>query len=335
MSDNQDEEESLSSSESVSSSSSSQSSFDVEPTTDDSKTNALRNNDFAYDGMWSFTGYGGMMVKLAEDFVKSRKELEAVDPREENNDEEHDNEIAIDLSEIDITDATAIIRIQETLDERGLRMADGVLRRILEGCCPPKLKITRLDEEKTMRRLLNLKQEGNIHFVEKGYREAIDCYDDALESIPSDQRCSLFVAPKHQITEIINILSNKAECLLRKAKYEEAAEAATEALVFDGSHEKSRLRRAKACLEIGMYDRYEATSRGDESLTGVAYLVQAKHDVDEILEDPESTPGGQKAAQKVCESVDKLLAGAKKKVLSKDPTTEWDMTILKIQSRCW
>jgi len=277
------------------------------------------------------------MVKLAEDFVKSRKELEAVDPREDkdNHDEGHNDQNILDLSEIDSTDDTAIMQIQVSLDERGLRMADGVLRRILEGCCPPKLKITRLDEEKTMTRLLSLKQEGNVHFVEKGYREAIDCYDDALASIPCDQRCSLFVAPKHQITEIVNILSNKAECLLRKAKYEEAAEAATEALVFDGSHEKSRLRRAKACLEIGMYDRYEATSRGDGSLRGVAYLVQAKHDLDEILEDPESTLGGRKAARKVREIIDKLLAGAKRKVLSKDPTTEWDMTILKIQSRCW
>ncbi len=323
MDDKYDEEQSVSSS--YSSSSASQSS--LEPTADDSNANLLRNNDFAYDGMWSFIGYGGMMVKLAEDFVNSRQELE--------DDEKKNEEKILHLSEIDRSNEESIIRIQQSLDERGLRMADGVLRRILEGCCPSKLKITRLDEEKTMPRILLLKQEGNIHFAEKGYREAIDCYDNALASVPNDQRDSLFVAPKHQINEIVNILSNKAECLLRKAKYEEAAEASTEALIFDGSHEKSRLRRAKACLEIGMYDRYEATSRGDGSLTGVAYLVQAKHDLDQILEEPGSTSGGRKTAQKVSAKVIKLLAGAKKKVLSKDPTTEWDMTILKIQSRCW
>jgi len=323
MSDNNNEEQSVSSSNSSSPSAHSS----VEPTPQDSNANVLRNDDFAYDGMWSFTGYGGMMVKLAEEFVKSRQELE--------DDEEKNEENTLDLSEIDQNNEESIIRIQQSLDDRELRMADGVLRRMLEGCCPPKLKITRLDEEKTMPRILELKQEGNVHFVEKGYREAIDCYDDALASVPIHHRDSLFVAPKHQIDEIVNILSNKAECLLRKAKYEEAAEASTEALIFDGRHEKSRLRRAKACLEIGIYDRYEATSRGDGSLTGVAYLVQAKHDLDEILEDPESTSGGQKAAQKVREKVVKLLAGAKKKILSKDPTTEWDMTILKIQSRCW
>lgn len=317
-----DDEDSESSSEwSSDSSSSSIESCKLNPT-------IAINNDFAYDGMWSFSGFGGMMVKLAEDFVKSKQELSG------NTAEIQDEAIFLNLRDINPTNEEAIIRIHEHLEERDLHMADGVLRRILEGCCPPQLEITRLDEQTTMTQLLNLKLEGNQHFVERGYREAIYCYDASLESIPLPQRSNLFVAPKHQIREIVNILSNKAECLLRKAKYEEAAEAATEALVFDSSHEKSRLRRAKACLEIGMYDRFEASSRGDKSLTGVACLVQAKYDLEEILRENPTTDG-RKAAQSVHKKVEKLLEGAKKKVLDNDPETEWDMAVLKIESKCW
>lgn len=289
-------------------------------------------NGFEFDGMWPYTGYGGMMVRLAEEFVKSRQETSSETNPQEDDDE---NENFVSLKDVDTIDEASIFRIRVRLDKNCLHMADGVLRRFVEGCCPPKIKITRLDEETTMKTILGLKQEGNRHFVEKGYREAIDCYDAALESVPSDLRDKLHVAPKHQITELLNILSNKAECLLRKAKYEEAAEASTEALIFDARHEKSRLRRAKASLEIGMYSRFEATSRGDQTMIGVAYLVQARHDLHDILEYPDGTEGGRAAAKKVLVKVDKLLAGARNKVLEKDPNTAWDMSIIKILTQCW
>ena len=281
------------------------------------------------------TGYGGdMMVRLAEEFVNSRQvsSLENNQRNEVDDENQNDNisENFVSLKGIDPADEVSIFRIRDRLDKNGLHMADGVLRRLVEGFCPPKIKITRLDEETTMKTILGLKQEGNRHFVEKGYREAIDCYDAALESVPTDLRDKLHVAPKYQITEFLNILSNKAECLLRKAKYEDSAEASTEALIFDARHEKSRLRRAKAGLEIGMYSRFEATSRGDQTMAGVAYLVQARHDLLDILENPDST-----AAKKVLAKVDKLLAGAKKKVLDKDPSIAWDMSIMKIVSQCW
>jgi hypothetical protein len=32
------------------------------------------NNDLAYDGMWSFAGFNGMIVQLAEAFVKAQHE---------------------------------------------------------------------------------------------------------------------------------------------------------------------------------------------------------------------------------------------------------------------
>lgn len=215
-------------------------------------------------------------------------------------------------------------------------MADGVLRRLVEGCCPPRIRIRRLDKSTTMATLIDLKRKGNDHFGRGEFRQAIDCYDEALESIPEDCRDGLFVVPGHQIEEIVNLLSNKAECLLRRARYKEAAETATEALIFCEDHEKSRLRRARAGLEIGRYDRYEATSRGDNGgMVGVAYLIQARHDLTEVLNHPESTPGGREASKKVLSKVEKVLVGAKKMVLDKNPEEEWDMSVLKIVSRCW
>ncbi|VEU44859.1 unnamed protein product [Pseudo-nitzschia multistriata] len=298
---------------------------------EDLKNDGMMNMDLAFDGMWSFSGYCGMMVQLAHFFVESKQ------GREENkgfgeNDEDDEDEFLF-VGSMDISAEETIIRCQENLEERNLHMADGVLRRLVEGCCPPKIRITRLDED-TLKKLIDYKVQGNHFFGRHEFREAIDFYDLALSSIPETQR-RLYIAPRNQIQEIVNVLSNKAECLLRKVKYEEAAETATDALIFMADHEKSRIRRAKAGLEIGKYDRYEATSRGDGSMTGVAFLVQSKYDLEEVLNAPDATLVGRQTAEEILHQVDKLLKGAKKKVLSKDPNPEWDLNVLKIQSRCW
>jgi len=51
-----------------------------------------------------------------------------------------------------------------------------------------------------------------------------------------------------QRDEIVKILSNKSECLLRLKMYEEASWFAGQALALDPKHEKSLIRNAKACL---------------------------------------------------------------------------------------
>ena len=290
------------------------------------KNSGKMNNiyDLAFDGMWPFSGYSDMMVQLAQDFVKARQRQHETDEEDE----------FVSLEFFDPSNEETMIRCQEDLDERDLHMADGVLRRLVEGCCPSKIRIRRLDEETTMKKLIEYKVRGNRHFGRDEFQQAIDFYDLALSSIPDTQR-DLYVAPKNQIQQIVNILSNKAECLLRKVKYEQAAETATEALIFMNDHEKSRIRRAKAGLEVGKYDRYEATSRGDGSMTGVAYLVQSKYDLEEVLKNPNSTVRGREACQEIMSQVDRLLKGARKKILSKDPIAQWDLCVLKIQSRCW
>eukprot|EP00536_Pseudo-nitzschia_multiseries_P010439 jgi/Psemu1/242963/estExt_Genewise1.C_3190001 len=282
--------------------------------------------------MWPFSGFNGMMIQFAQEFVKCQEQQKHHEESEEYMDCDEDE--FVDLGNFDPSDEETIIRCQENLDERGLHMADGVWRRLAEGCCPAKIRIRRLDEDTTMKKLMEYKVQGNDHFGRREIREAIHFYDLALSSIPETHR-DLYLAPRNQIQQIVNVLSNKAECLLRKAKYEEAAETATDALIFMNGHEKSRIRRAKAGLEVGKYDRYEATSRGDGSMTGVAYLVQSKYDLEEVLNGPDSTVEGREVAEKVISEVDRLLKGAKKKVLSKDPHLAWDLSVLKIQSRCW
>mmetsp|Transcript_7518 Transcript_7518/g.18800 ORF Transcript_7518/g.18800 Transcript_7518/m.18800 type:complete len:318 (-) Transcript_7518:101-1054(-) len=289
-------------------------------------------DDIAFDGMWPFSGYNGMMVQLAQEYVKFQEQQQHQEGTEVNGDCDEDE--FVNLGNFDPSNEETIIRFQESLDGRDLHMADGVWRRLAEGCCPAKIRIRRLDDDITMKKLIEHKVQGNDHFRGHDIREAIHCYDLALSSIPETQR-DLYVAPRNQIKEIVNVLSNKAECLLRKAKYEEAAETATDALIFMNDHEKSRIRRAKAGLEVGKYDRYEATSRGDGSMTGVAYLVQSKYDLEEVLDGPDSTLEGRETAEKLMSEVNRLLKNAKKKVLSKDPFVPWDLSVLKIQSRCW
>jgi tetratricopeptide (TPR) repeat protein len=306
------------------------------------------NNDLAFDGMWSFAGFNGMMVQLAEDFVKAQHAKKAQQKTtsssgKQDDKDDDDEENYIYFNNFDPSNQESMIECQEKLNERNLHLADGVLRRLVEGCCPSKIPICRLDEETTMKRMVEYKLKGNHHFTRHEFREAIDHYDDALSCIPNNNNNNnnnyLFIAPIHQIQQIVNVLSNKAECLLRKGKCEDAAETTTEALIFMNDHEKSRIRRAKANIEIGKYDRYEITSRGSSEMDGAAYLIQAKYDLEEVLDiDADDSSEGKETAEKLSSKVNRLLKNAKKKVLDKNPTmnaNEWDLNVLKIQSRCW
>ena len=379
-------------------------------------------NDLAYDGMWSFAAFSGMMIKLAQDFVKEQQQQQQQLQREHSNsggndddddddddadnekEEDEENYIYFNINRLlgpssdndyDNNDEESMMIInnmeclQEKLNERNLHLADGVLRRLVERCCPSRVPIRRLDEEITMKQIMEYKLKGNNHFLRHEFREAIDYYNDALSCIHCERGehlhlQHLFVAPIHQIQQIVNVLSNKAECLLRKYKYEDAAEVATEALIFMNDHVKSRIRRAKATMEIGKYDRYELSSRGGNNndgntstrytcMDGVAYLIQAKYDLDEVLlilenNQHESTltyststttkiteGNKQTLGQEVLillSEVNRLLKNAKKKVLllyNKTPdknnmmmtntnnnnNNEWDLNVLKIKSRCW
>ena len=154
----------------------------------------------------------------------------------------------------------------QVLEPRQLHLASGITRWYLNGSCPPRIRIRKLDE-KEMDALICKKKLGNQAFTEKNYSKAIEHYEDALLLVDI-----FFVAPTVQVDEIINCLSNQAECHLRLGQNKEAGDAATAALMFDQFHQKSRFRRAKAELAIGTF----------------SYLVQAQADLEEIIREEET-----------------------------------------------
>lgn len=97
-------------------------------------------------------------------------------------------------------------------------------------------------KQQTFQQATALKEKGNSEFACKRYERACDYYDHALTLFPLVPSR----LPKEQKAEMAKIHSNKAECFIRLSKYLHAISEATEALVLDKTHSKSRLRRAKA-----------------------------------------------------------------------------------------
>jgi hypothetical protein len=92
--------------------------------------------------------------------------------------------------------------------------------------------------------MLTQKKKGNRDFSRGQYKSALDSYLEAEKSLGG--AVSGFYLVPHQRAELVQILSNQAECYLRMQKYDDAILQATEALQLDKRHQKSLLRRAKA-----------------------------------------------------------------------------------------
>jgi hypothetical protein len=165
-----------------------------------------------------------------------------------------------------------------------------------------------------MEEFLAQKRAGNESFVKKDYAQAVQHYNDALKMI----QIAMFVAPLDQIKEVVNVLSNQAECYLRLKKFKDAGNVATLALMFDNGHEKSRMRRAKAELVIA----------------GDSYLIQAQLDLQEIV-DNNLSKAGVKEAKEYLEQLDELLAMAKTTFEEGHPGEDWDLYVRMVKARCW
>mmetsp|Transcript_61708 Transcript_61708/g.182269 ORF Transcript_61708/g.182269 Transcript_61708/m.182269 type:complete len:182 (-) Transcript_61708:210-755(-) len=153
--------------------------------------------------------------------------------------------------------------------DREVMIAASVTRRLVaEELCPPTIRITGLDDSYTTD-LIYLKQKGNRHFMAKTYKAAIDAFEDAIDYVCMYH---FFVAPCNQILEVVNILSNQAECYLRLHDYDEAAGCVTNVIILDGDYEKARITRAK--VELASYKRKSS----------LLVLVQACVDLDNVLE---------------------------------------------------
>ena len=277
----------------------------------------MAQDDRCWDGNWLADGLNLMFVGLnsGEDFCQNQM-IEFLEEKEEATvggggvlQEEHEFlTLPLDGDE----DAWAKMHIR-ILRPRKLHLAGGAIRSFTDGTCPPRIRIRKL-ESTEMEELLEHKKLGNEAFSSKEFEKAIKHYDDALMVVLLD----MFVAPVEQINTIVSVLSNKAECQLRLKLYKDAGCTATDALMFDNNHEKSRLRRAKAELAIA----------------GLPYLVQAQVDLQEIVENLYSK-AGVKEAKELLNQLDEILDMEKKSKLNQDPDFDYDFYVRMLKSRCW
>ena len=272
-----------------------------------------------WDGNWSMAGHKGMFAKLRHEQTFLEEQLQTFNDEKEKSSLQMEQEFlnleeVIQAGEDGLEENWAKLQ-QRQLHPRNLNLADAVARRAAEGTCPPRIRIRQIASNK-MKELLDLKQKGNQAFGNKEYEKAVGLYDEALSCMEHD----MYVAPKDQMEQIVAILSNQAECYLRLNKFMEAGTVATNALLFDNSHEKSRMRRAKAELAIA----------------GAPYLVQALVDLEELVSEHYSS-AGVKQAKELLPQVKEVIEMEKETMKrTKDATDEdWDMYVRTLRSRCW
>ena len=282
---------------------------------DDDDTRRMAQNDKCWDGNWMAEGLSGMMISLDDpDFCDDELE-EFQDDLEDKPHLTMEQEF-LQIPQLDGADDSGTEDFrrlrQHILQPRHLHLCDGVVRRVAEGSCPPRIRIRKLESEE-MDELLERKRLGNEAFGTKDYEKAIEHYDEALLFA-----ARLYVAPADQIKEVVNVLSNQAECHLRLKQFKEAGSVATHALLFNNSHEKSRMRRAKAALYVA----------------GVSYLVQAQVDLEEIVENHYSRAGVNEA-QEYLEQLEELLEMERVTFEKKNPDSDWSLYIRLLRSKCW
>ncbi len=286
--------------------------------------------DETHDGMWLYDG-NGMMVDFDDENFESDMKEDWEDELDEYREEfgNASNNFPKWEDEFVELDMKTIQAVSLSLKQRGLNLASGVLRRVVQAAdsdyhVPSFVRITKLDEEYEMKDLLSKKKAGNLLFSAKKYDQAAEMYDEALMNIMGT---NLFVSPEEQIKEVINVMSNLSECHLRLEAYDDAAGRATDALVLDCDHAKSRIRRAKA--ELAIYKQQHS----------LPYLAQACHDLEEVLTDADPGPNhgtlAIETAQKLLHEVKELLEIERQKMAEESPQTNFDLLVRIYKSKCW
>jgi tetratricopeptide (TPR) repeat protein len=282
---------------------------------DDDDSAKMARDDRAWDGNWSSAGLSAMFVELQnpyfeeeqwEDFLEEQKEISSLRAEEEF--------INLDIPGED-EESWARLHMQ-VLHPRGLVIASLVMRRVAEGICPKRIRIRKMDDTE-FNELMEHKKAGNEAFSKKRYKEAIEKYEEALLMADSS-----FVAPKSQMDQIVTVISNQAECYLRLKKYKDAGQTATDALLLDSGHAKSRMRRAKAELAIA----------------GASHLLQAQIDLEEIVNNDgdQKSREGIKQAKEYLEQLDEILQMEKTALLEKHGSDyDWDLYVRMMKSKCW
>ena len=270
--------------------------------------------DETHDGMWPYIGLHGMMISLHDhDFILQQEEdfLDDVDNGDALLSQRENEFVKLDM--------TTFAEVRQSLRDRDLMMAFCVTRSLMEGVCPPIIRIERLDDT-DMAELIEHKQKGNEHFVARRYQDALEEYDEALECCALKH---LFISPYKQVVEVMNVLSNQAECHLRLNNFSQAASTATEALMFDADHEKSRMRRAKA--ELALY----------KSENSIIPLAQACHDLEYLLDTPDVSDTAIEYASALLDEANGFMEREKEKMAEESPNANFNFMISDLKSKCW
>lgn len=271
---------------------------------EDDPTRKMAQDDRCWDGNWLADGFNSMFVGFdSEDYLEN--EMMMFSALQDDGSPLQMEDAFLDIPNGGDLEIEMARLYEEKLGPRKLHLASGVVRRIVEGTCPPKVRIVKLDPE-DMEELLKNKELGNQSFSKEEFEEAIEHYEEALLTLIDD----LFVAPTDQIKQVINVLSNQAECHLRLGQHQEAGRAATSALLFDTDHDKSRIRRAKAEVAIG----------------GIPHLCQAEADLEKVIE-MQSSKTSVENAKSLLQRVKSKLKYEKKAFKRENPDGDWDLAI--------
>lgn len=282
------------------------SSLQVEDDNDEEESDeAATTNDAHFNGCWMILGFNGMVMTLDEIYS-----------RELSGEDEEKGQECMDFS----SPPEYFIALA---DSKNLSIADCVIRRYAEGHCPSRIPITRLSE-RDMDEISTAKRQGNQAFQEGLYEKAIELYEEALFCVLGP----MLISPSDQQKEVVAVLSNTAECHLRLRQYSDAGQIATQALLLDSGHEKSRIRRAKAEIVLAAAGDIKKKSH---------YLVQAWVDIQTILEDRPipASASGVSTALKMKQDVENRLKKAKKRYLAEHPKADWELVVRVDKSTCW
>jgi len=278
-----------------------------------------------YDGSWTYDGHCGMMVGLDNpDFLEDEYQ-EFLEEKEQDSSLDMEKEfVRLDFHHSSEEDR---VGFNELLCDRGLCMASGLTRRFLDEMAPSRIRIRRLDEELEMKPLMESKKQGNEKFGKKQYEAAIDLYDEALMYAAE----GMYIGPYDQVKQIVAVLSNKAECQLRLNLYDDAGQTATEALIYDRFHEKTRIRRAKA--ELAIAKEKETVDKR------IPYLVQAEKDLNEVMdwEDDSTSSAAKDACKKMLLEVKEELNRTKVAFLEEEEKRsdmDWEYRVVLYRSYC-
>jgi tetratricopeptide (TPR) repeat protein len=165
----------------------------------------------------------------------------------------HQNETAV-AAPFDLRPASSAATATATAPDSLQKYVDGCLKRcitpagntaVLKQVHQGKMAVAHKEgrlHDGIFGRILKHKTKANAAFSTKNYAAAVACYDKTLALFPLYYQG----VPAGQVEDHVNILSNKAECLIWLEQYPEAGMAASEALQIDSKHVKSLFRRAKA-----------------------------------------------------------------------------------------